>query len=130
MPMLDPRRVRWVSEEVGYLNKPLPLAGRVVYLLLVVFLLQFGVRHLLARELILPPLAKHPAPIRVDGWPLFLVCSAALCGAASLLTVVVYQYSSKAAERPYTFIARGCGIVGWALFASSPFVYLLQLFTR
>jgi hypothetical protein len=112
-------RVYWIPDEAGYLLKDIPLSGRLVYLSLLGILLCFGLRCLWANELVLPGTLKHPAPLHLHGGTLKLLAGAALCGAANLFTVLLFQYIAIGKEGTFTLIARGFSIIGWWLLISS-----------
>jgi hypothetical protein len=119
-------RVRWIDPRVRYLED-LPGIGRVVYGLLMVLLLGFGVRCLAAGKLVLPATLRHPKPVRLQGLPLSLLAAAALCGAGHFLTVLLSQYAGEESKRPYELVARGLSWAGWGLFLASLVVYTCAL---
>jgi hypothetical protein len=123
-------KVRWIAADVKYLNKNLPRAGKLAYLIISLLLLDFGLKHLVTQELILPPSFRQsqPRPIYLHGWPLDLMSFAAICYAASLITAIVYCYRIRANERNYIFISRGLSIFSWVLFWLSLGVYSYQFF--
>jgi hypothetical protein len=118
--------VRWIDDEIGYLDHNLPMIGRVVYLMLSVILAWFGLRCLLAGKLALPPTLRHPAPLVLEGRPLILLAAAAFCGAVNLAMALSYGYAGQGKERSYTIIARGFSVVGWCLFLASLLIYTFQ----
>jgi len=121
-------KVRWIADDVKYLNKNLPLVGKLAYLIIALLLLDFGLKHLLTGELILPPSLRQlqPGPIYLHGWTLNSMSFAALCYAASLITAIVYCYRVRANQRNYIFISRGLSIFSWILFWLSLIVYSYQ----
>jgi hypothetical protein len=121
-------KVRWIADDVKYLNKNLPPAGKLAYLIISLLLVYFGLKHLLTGELILPPSLRQsqPKPIYLHGWTLNLASLAALSYAASLITAIVYCYRIRANERNYIFISRGLSIFSWVLFWFSLGVYSYQ----
>jgi len=120
--------VRWIPDEQKYLNKNLPLVGKLAYLIISLLLLGFGLKHLLTGELILPPSLRQsqPRPIYLHGWTLNLMSFAAICYAASLITEIVYCYHIRANERNYIFVSRSFSVLSWILFWLSLGVYSYQ----
>jgi hypothetical protein len=123
-------KVRWIADDVKYLNKILPPAGRLAYLIVSLLLAYLGLRYLVVGELVLPPSWRQPQPrpIYLHGWTLILMSLAALCYAASLISAIVYCYHIRANERNYTLIARGFSIISWILFWLSLGIYSYQFF--
>jgi hypothetical protein len=119
--------VRWISNDVTYLNKNLPPIARVLYLLIVSALVWFGFRYILAGELVLSSddyILNNPLHIR--GWPLILLCLAGFNLAASFLLELLYCYDRKGRERIYTILTRGLKIVSWMLLVLSVAVSMYQ----
>lgn len=115
-------KVHWVPEEVDYLDKNLPLFGRILYLCIAAVLLYIAARAALATLVFLPPTLRAPRGIRISGWAKQLVALAAFSGAASLLIHVVYSYVRRN-DRFFRRAARSLAILGWVLFFGSFVVY-------
>lgn len=120
---LGPNRVNWVAEDTTYLMKDLGWFGQLVLTGIALFLLRFGMRAMLRGELIVPATYGYHQPVHVQGWPLALLCLAAMCGAISLLAQVAFQHERRDRERPYTLLARGSGALGWILLWASLTVF-------
>jgi hypothetical protein len=127
---LGPTRVRWVPEDVRYLMTNVGSFGQLILTSIALFLLQFAVRAMLRAELILPASYRYRQPVHVHGWPLTLLCLAALCGAGSLLAQVIFQHDRRNRERTYTLLARGSSLLGWTLLWSSLALHAWQTFHR
>jgi hypothetical protein len=99
-------RVRWIADDVKYLDKNLSIAGRLTYLAISLLLAGFALKHLFTGELVLPPSIRQtqPRPVYLHGGTLNLMLIAALCYAASFITEIVYCYHVRANERHYTFV--------------------------
>jgi len=120
-------KVRWISNDTKYLDKKMPRAGRLIYLIFAILLVAFGLKNLVTGELTLPPSLRRPAkPIYLHGWPVILASFAALCCAASLTTAIVYCYHLRANERNYIFVSRGFSVLSWILLWLSFGVYFYQ----
>jgi hypothetical protein len=120
--------VHWVGDDVVYLRK-LPLIGRVAYVGIAVFFIQFGIRSLIQGKSIYQfgrkwPLSLPPIPIR--GWPEILLSLAALCAAWHLLSHVTFHYDGRNRYRFYALSARSSSLLGWTLFWLSLLVFVGQ----
>lgn len=118
-------RVRWIGDDVVYLQKKLPPAGRVVYVAIAGFLIQYGIRSLVKGESIYKVWRKNYSlpPISMRGSPAILLSLAALCGAWCLLSHVASHYDDGSRDRFYGLSARVSSILGWTLFCTSFLVY-------
>jgi hypothetical protein len=115
-------QVRWIAGEVDYLEKNLPLFGRILYLAIAAVFLYIASRAALAREVFLPPTLRAPRGVHITGEAKDLLALAALFGAASLLTQVAYNYL-KRNERLSRTLARSFAVLGWLLFFASFVAY-------
>jgi hypothetical protein len=125
--------VRWVSSDVAYLQRDLPLSGRVVYLVIAGFLIQFGIRSLIKGECIYQVGRRWPGafpPIIIRGSTAMLLSLAAICAALSLLSHVAFHCDGRNRDRYYQLSARTSSLVGWTLFWTCFLVLFCQQLKR
>jgi hypothetical protein len=121
-------RVRWIGNDYKYLNKNLPLAEKIAYSLLSLFLIYFALKHFFTGELFLRPTLKNPNGVYLHGATLILILFASICYAVSLIVEIVYCYRIWANEKSYTFITRFFRIASCILFLLSLGIYSYQCF--
>jgi hypothetical protein len=111
--------VLWVGDDVVYLQKNLPLPGRLAYVAIAGFFVQYGIRSLLKGASIYQAWRRwpwSPPPIVIRGSPSMFLSLAAICAACCLLSHVISHYDRGNHDRSYSLTARTFSLAGWALF--------------
>ncbi|HYG34414.1 MAG TPA: hypothetical protein VEC99_06495 [Clostridia bacterium] len=114
------RTVVWVSDEVEYLDKQIPLFWRMVLLLVAICLCFFGLHHLYTGSLTIPAwLDRRGRGDQIQGWSLYLLALASLFWAANVFATALFRQMGKKQERMWILFARAMALIAWLLFWSS-----------
>ena len=111
-------QVRWVSDDLKYLDSKLSRYWRWFSLIVAIGLGWFALHHLVTGTLVWPGRFSGRS-WQWQGWPVWLMSVAALCCGANLLVRAFFCRRTRVPELLLTFIARGAAVAGWILFWAS-----------
>jgi hypothetical protein len=109
-------------------RKNIPLAERVVHVLLSIFLIGYGAHGFLTNDLFLP--SKHGRGTHLHGTPMILMLISMACAAIALMSTVIDYYDRRDNDRNYKLFARIAGYCGWAFFIFSLVESIFQKYSR
>ncbi|MDR7331603.1 hypothetical protein [Roseateles asaccharophilus] len=116
----------------GQLHVPnhIPSSERFAHVFFSLLLLMYASHGLIHDDLYIP--GKWAPGVHLHGVPMWVMCGAMISAVASMLSVVVDHYDTRANEISYRRVAIGTQLLGWLLFfgafALDGWVY--QLATR
>lgn len=92
----------------------IPRSERIANVLFSVPLLAYSAYGFVRDDLYIP--GKRGPGVHLHGAPMWMMCAAMLCVGASLLSVVIDHYDTRANEGRYGKFAAVTQLLGWALF--------------
>ncbi len=116
-------KARRIAPEKGYMQKPLPWLGQIIFLSLAALCIGFGVMLLLVHDL-------RPWRYRLQGWPENLLAAAVICFAGAILPHIAYHYSRRTDERGHRLVARAFSAASGVLFFLSLVAGFYQMCTK
>jgi hypothetical protein len=114
--------------EMSDAHKNIPLAERIVHVLLSIFLICYGVHGLLTDDLFLP--SKHGRGTHLHGTPMVLMIISMACATIVLMSTVIDYYDRRDNDRSYKLFARIAGYCGWTFFVLSLAAGIYQTYSR
>ena len=103
-----------------YKPNQVPKGEQIAFGALSMGLLLYGTAALLRNDLFIP--GKHSGGVHFHGIPLYILYTAILCAASSMVSVIVDHYDKRENEKSYQHFARATAIAGWVLYIMALFL--------